>query len=36
MSWIGQLVCIVEIKITFKILIRNPEGNKPFGRPGYR
>jgi hypothetical protein len=31
-SWVGNVACIGEMTITYKISVGKPEGKRPFGR----
>jgi hypothetical protein len=34
--WEGNIVCMGEMKNAYKILVRNSEGKRPFGRHRHR
>jgi hypothetical protein len=36
MKWVGHVACMVEMINKHKILVGNPEGTKPLGRPRHR
>jgi hypothetical protein len=34
--WAGHVACMEEMRNAYKILVVNPEGKRPLGRPGNR
>jgi len=36
MRWAGHVACMEEMRNTYKILVRKPEGKRPHGRPRHR
>jgi hypothetical protein len=32
MRWVGQVACMGEVRNAHKIVIRKPEGRRPFGK----
>jgi hypothetical protein len=36
MRWVGHLACVGEKRNEFRILVGNPEGKRPLGRPRRR
>jgi hypothetical protein len=33
MRWMGHAACMGEMRNSYKILVRKPEGKRPLGRP---
>jgi hypothetical protein len=36
MRWAGYVICMGELRSTYKILVGKPEGERPCGRPRHR
>jgi hypothetical protein len=36
MRWAGQVLCMGEMRNSYRILVRKPEGKRPLGRPRQR
>ena len=36
MRWAGHVACIEEVRGVHRVLVGNPEGKRPLGRPGRR
>jgi hypothetical protein len=36
MRWVGNIACMEEIRNAYNILVRKPEGKRPYGRPRRR
>jgi hypothetical protein len=36
MKWAGHVALMGEMRNAYKILVRKPEGKRPYGRPRYR
>ena len=36
MRWVGHVACMGEKRCIYRVLVGNPDGKKPFGRPRHR
>ena len=36
MRWAGNVACMVERKVVYRVLVGKPEGKRPLGRPRRR
>jgi hypothetical protein len=35
-KWAGHVACMGQLRNSYKVFVRNPEGKRPHRRPGHR